>query len=86
VTPPNRRLALGAAFAAVYLFWGGTFLALRWAVAEVPPLLAITVRCAAGAAILYGWLMARGATERATARQWLTAGMARAAEAPRAHA
>lgn len=31
--------ALVAAFGAIYLQWGGTFLAIRYAVADVPPLL-----------------------------------------------
>ena len=35
------RLGIVAAFAAIYLFWGGTFLAIRYAVQEVPPLLKI---------------------------------------------
>jgi drug/metabolite transporter (DMT)-like permease len=66
------RLAVVAAFAAIYLFWGGTFLAIRYAVAEVPPLLTIGIRCLGGAALLYGWLAWRGGAERATSRQWLT--------------
>ena len=41
--PP--RAALFAAFAAVYLFWGATFLAVRYAVLVVPPILIIVVRC-----------------------------------------
>jgi hypothetical protein len=41
-------LARAAAFAAIYLFWGGTFLALRYAVIEVPPMLTIAIRCAGG--------------------------------------
>jgi len=48
-----------AAFAAIYLFWGGTFLAIRYAVAEVPPLLTIAIRCLGGAVLLYAWLVWR---------------------------
>jgi drug/metabolite transporter (DMT)-like permease len=65
-----------AAFAAIYVFWGGTFLAIRYAVAEVPPLLTIAIRCAGGAAILFIWLAARGELERTTRAQWQVAGMA----------
>lgn len=65
-----------AAFAAVYLFWGGTFLAIRYAVAEVPPLLTIAIRCAGGALILFVWLAVRGQLERTTAAQWRVAALA----------
>ena len=53
------RAALGAAFAAIYLCWGATFLALRYAVAEIPPLLTIAIRCAGGALLLLAWLALR---------------------------
>jgi len=70
---PSRR-SLAAAFAAIYLFWGTTFLALRYAVAEVPPLLTIAIRCGAGAFIIFGWLAARGRLEPFTRQQWFVAG------------
>jgi drug/metabolite transporter (DMT)-like permease len=69
-SPPKPQLA--AAFAAIYLFWGGTFLALRYAVAEVPPLLTIAIRCVGGAALLYAWLAARRELESSTRSQWIT--------------
>jgi drug/metabolite transporter (DMT)-like permease len=74
--PDVSRVRLIAAFAAVYLFWGATFLAIRYAVAEVPPLLTITIRCAGGALILYAWLAARGRLERTTMAQWRVAAVA----------
>jgi drug/metabolite transporter (DMT)-like permease len=49
-----------AAFAAIYLFWGGTFLAIRYAVADFPPLLTIAVRCLAGALLVGAWAGRRG--------------------------
>lgn len=70
------RFAVGAAFATIYLFWGGTFLALRYAVVEVPPLLTIAIRCLGGAVVLYGWLLWRRSLEPTTARQWLTSALA----------
>ena len=51
-------------------------LAIRYAVAEVPPLLTIAIRCLGGAALLYGWLVPRGGLERATRHQWLTSTLA----------
>ena len=65
-----------AAFAAIYVFWGGTFLAIRYAVEEVPPLLTIAIRCAGGALILYIWLAVRGELERSTKAQWKVAVLA----------
>lgn len=66
------RAALVAAFAALYIFWGGTFLAVRYAVAEIPPLLMMGLRCAAGAAILVAWLAWRRQLERPSRAQWVT--------------
>jgi drug/metabolite transporter (DMT)-like permease len=74
-TRPSRA-ALLAAFAALYLFWGGTFLAIRYAVAEIPPLLMMGLRCAAGAAILFSWLAWRRQLERPSRAQWLTSAAA----------
>lgn len=70
------RATLIAAFAAVYLFWGATFLAIRYVVADVPPLLSIAIRCAGGAAILYAWLGWRRQLARSTAAEWRTAAVA----------
>ena len=64
------------AFAAIYLFWGGTFLALRYAVTEVPPLLTIATRCIGGTLVLYIWLGARRKLGATTASQWLTSALA----------
>ncbi len=72
----SSRARLIAAFAAIYVFWGGTFLAIRYAVAEVPPLLTIAIRCLGGAAILYAWFAASGRLERSTAAQWRVAAVA----------
>jgi drug/metabolite transporter (DMT)-like permease len=73
---PVSRTKLAAAFAAIYVFWGGTFLAIRYAVADIPPLLMIALRCAGGAAILLAWLAWRGQLERTTPRQWGTSAVA----------
>jgi drug/metabolite transporter (DMT)-like permease len=70
------RWAVIGAFAIIYIFWGGTFLALRYAVAEVPPLLTIATRCIGGALVLYAWLGARRRLEPTTVSQWLTSALA----------
>ena len=74
--PRPARPALVAAFATIYLFWGGTFLAIRWAVTDVPPLLTIALRCAAGGALLVLWLRLRGEWVRSSLRRWATAALA----------
>ena len=70
------RVRLVAGFATIYLMWGGTFLAIRYAVADVPPLMTMVLRCAAGAALIHAWLAWRGTLERVSAAQWRTAGLA----------
>ena len=70
------RARLIGAFAAIYVMWGGTFLAIRYAVADVPPLMTMVLRCAGGAALLFAWLAWRGTLERPSRTQWLTAGVA----------
>jgi drug/metabolite transporter (DMT)-like permease len=72
----SHRARVIAAFATVYVMWGGTFLAIRYAVADVPPLMTMVLRCAGGAALLYAWLLWRRGLERPSRSQWLTAGAA----------
>ena len=72
----THRSRVVAAFATIYLMWGGTFLAIRYAVADVPPLLTMVLRCAGGAVLLLAWLAWRGALERPSRRQWLTTAVA----------
>ena len=45
---PSLRTRIIGAFAAIYLMWGGTFLAIRYAVVDVPPLMTMVLRCAGG--------------------------------------
>ncbi|MEO8561895.1 MAG: EamA family transporter [bacterium] len=71
-----RRLTLYAAFAAIYLFWGAAFLAVRYPVAVVPPMLMIGIRCAGGATFLLAWLAWRRELVRPTLAQWKTAAIA----------
>lgn len=44
-----------AAFAAVYLIWGSTYLAIRVAIETIPPLLMAGVRFLAAGSVLYSW-------------------------------
>lgn len=74
--PPEPSLALViAAFAAVYVIWGSTYLAILWVIESIPPLLMASGRFLFAGALLYGWLRARGAP-RPTAPQWRAAAIA----------
>lgn len=68
--PP--RAAVLAAFAAVYLIWGSTYLAILFAIETLPPFLMAATRFLVAGALLYGWMRWRGA-ERPDARQWRAA-------------
>jgi drug/metabolite transporter (DMT)-like permease len=57
------------AFGAIYLLWGGTFLAIRLAVLDLPPFLTAGVRFLLAGALLYCWARARGQAAP-TVRQW----------------
>lgn len=57
------------AFAAIYVFWGGTFLAIRVAVLELPPLFAGGARFLIAGATLYVFMRARGHASP-TPREW----------------
>jgi len=66
--PTSRVLA---SFAAIYLVWGSTFLAIRWAVETIPPFPMMAIRCLAGGGILLAWsLLREPAGRRPSARQW----------------
>lgn len=73
MTRPSRA-ALVAAFAAVYLIWGSTYLAIRWGVAEIPPFLMAGVRFL-GAGTVFVALAFRWGAARPTGYHWLTTGL-----------
>ncbi len=58
-----------AAFTAVYLIWGSTYLAIRFAIETIPPLCMAAVRFLVAGSVLYAWARARGAP-RPELRQW----------------
>jgi drug/metabolite transporter (DMT)-like permease len=65
----EHRLRLVAAFAAIYLIWGSTYLAIRYAVATIPPYLMAGTRFASAGLILLAVSRLRGAAWP-TWRQW----------------
>jgi drug/metabolite transporter (DMT)-like permease len=56
----SLRWKIVAAFTAVYLIWGSTYLAMRFAVETLPPFLMAGSRFLLAGAILYAWARARG--------------------------
>lgn len=68
----TRRLTPGivAAFAAIYLIWGSTYLGVKFAIATLPPLTMMALRSFSAGVILYAWGRWRGAGPP-TATQWL---------------
>ena len=62
-----------AAFAAVYVIWGSTYLAIRFAIETLPPFLMAGARFLLAGALLYAWTRRPGAAERParpTASEW----------------
>ncbi|HEX6132678.1 MAG TPA: drug/metabolite exporter YedA [Longimicrobiales bacterium] len=70
-TTPSRTKIL-AAFAAVYLIWGSTYLAIRYAIETLPPFLMAGTRFLAAGALLYAWSSVR-APRRPTRGEWSAA-------------
>jgi len=71
-TPPPA-LKVVIAFAAIYLIWGSTYLAIRFAIETLPPFSMAAVRFIVAGGILYA--IARPRTERPTGLNWFSAGV-----------
>src|SRR6185503_19902021 len=65
---PARPLIV-LAFAAIYLVWGSTYLAIRVVVETLPPFLSAGVRFVVAGGLLFAFLSARGLA-RPTRAQW----------------
>ena len=63
------RVRMVLAFFAIYVVWGTTFLAIRIAVEEMPPLFAAGARFFGAGVALYGFMRLRG-NEKPTGVQW----------------
>jgi len=66
------RARLIAAFAAVYIIWGSTYLAIRFAIETMPPFLMAGVRFLTAGSLLYGWSVLR-AGARPERAHWMAA-------------
>ncbi len=64
---------MAIAFAAIYLIWGSTYLAIRFAIETLPPFSMAAARFTVAGGILYA--IARPRTERPTRLNWVSAGV-----------
>lgn len=71
--PAERNvLLLVAAFAAVYLIWGSTYIAIKYAIETLPPFLMAGTRFLIAGGTLYAIARFSGDYEKPTWRQWRT--------------
>lgn len=71
ITPSRAKVY--AAFAAVYVIWGSTYLGIRFALETLPPFLMAATRFLAAGAVLYAWARWRGAPSPSP-REWRRSG------------
>src|SRR5579872_5827422 len=62
-------LKVAFAFVAIYIIWGSTYLAIRYAVETIPPLVTAGIRHSIAGVIMLGWAWGRGF--RPTRQQWI---------------
>ncbi|HVP50455.1 MAG TPA: EamA family transporter [Candidatus Bathyarchaeia archaeon] len=67
LTAPNRT-ALLLAFLCIYVVWGSTYLAIRYAVETIPPLMVAGLRHVVAGSVLLAWAWSRG--YRPTLQEW----------------
>lgn len=70
VAPVSLRSKIILAFATVYLVWGSTYLAIRIAVLDLPPVLFAGVRFDIAGLIMLAYARAKGSKLPASAREW----------------
>lgn len=68
----NLTLPIAAGLLAVYIFWGGTYLAMKFAIETMPPFMMAGIRFMTAGAIVYAWQVYRGAS-KPTVTQWKNA-------------
>jgi drug/metabolite transporter (DMT)-like permease len=68
----DERVLIPLALFALYVIWGSTYLAIRFALASYPPFLLAGVRFLGAGTLLFGFLRLRGMA-MPTARQWRNA-------------
>src|SRR4029453_10747080 len=66
----HSSLVTVLAFAAVYLIWGSTYLAIRFAIETLPPFLMAATRFLVAGTILFAWASLTGSPVRSSFAQW----------------
>jgi drug/metabolite transporter (DMT)-like permease len=69
---PSRVLTV-LAFAAIYVIWGSTYLAIRLSIETLPPFLMAGTRFLSAGVILFAWAVFNGQKLRPALSQWPTA-------------
>jgi drug/metabolite transporter (DMT)-like permease len=69
MTLENKKVKVFLAFAAIYLIWGSTYLAIRVGLETVPPFFLGAARFLMAGCTLYAWLRLRGVA-KPTMAQW----------------
>jgi drug/metabolite transporter (DMT)-like permease len=64
----GNRLLIFLAFTCIYVIWGSTYLAIRYAVETIPPLFVAGLRHLIAGGLLFGWCWWRGL--RSVREQW----------------
>lgn len=65
-----HSVKLALAFVAIYIIWGSTYLAIRYAVETIPPLVTAGIRHSIAGLIMFAWAWARGF--RPTRSNWIS--------------
>lgn len=71
---PRLALQIALALGAIYLIWGSTYLAIRFAIGTIPPFLMAGSRNLAAGLIMYAWARYRGAPSPSRGH-WVGAGI-----------
>ncbi len=71
-TTKCTSIMLIAAFAAVYIFWGSTYLAIKYAIETMPPFLMVGSRFVFAGGILYLWARFSKDYEKPSWKHWRT--------------
>src|SRR6185503_16182019 len=64
----RERVLIVLSFLAIHLVWGSTYLAIRYSIETIPPLITAGLRHVIGGSALFAWCWSRGL--RPTAQQW----------------
>lgn len=68
----QKLILLVAAFAAIYIFWGSTYLAIKYAIETLPPFIMAGARFVISGSILLAWARFSKDYEAPTFRHWRT--------------